>query len=171
METNCSEPVVLPLITTGWQVLGKMTSLSSEVNWLWYSILGLPRWHGGKERACLWKRGRFDSGSGRSPGRGNSNPLQYSCLENSMDRGAWWATVHDAEKSQTRLSNWAFHVDSWSRKNFPNLNMVPMDTGRGKLSWRLEGCQVARFTASRVTKKLRLQSGEPKAGAWMEEGS
>ena len=34
--------------------------------------------------------------SGRSPGGGNDNPLQYSCLENSMDRGAWWATVHGA---------------------------------------------------------------------------
>ena len=35
-------------------------------------------------------------GSGRSPGGGNDNPLQYSCLENSMDRGAWWAVVHGA---------------------------------------------------------------------------
>ena len=43
--------------------------------------------------------------SGRSPGEGNGNPLQYSCLENSMDRGAWWATVHGVSKSQTRLSN------------------------------------------------------------------
>ena len=34
-------------------------------------------------------------GSGRSPGEGNGNPLQYSCLENPMDRGAWWATVHE----------------------------------------------------------------------------
>ena len=42
-------------------------------------------------------------GSGRSPGRGNGNPLQYSCLENLMDRGAWWATVHGVTKSQTRL--------------------------------------------------------------------
>jgi len=42
-------------------------------------------------------------GSGRSPGGGNGNPLQYSCLENSMDRGAWWATVHGVAKSQTRL--------------------------------------------------------------------
>ena len=40
-------------------------------------------------------------GSGRSPGVGNGNPLQYSCLENSMDRGAWWATVHGAAKSWT----------------------------------------------------------------------
>ena len=37
-------------------------------------------------------------GSGRSPGEGNGNPLQYSCLENSMDRGAWWATVHGFTK-------------------------------------------------------------------------
>ena len=44
-------------------------------------------------------------GSGRSPGKGNGNPLQYSCLENSMDRGAWWATVHGIEKSWTRLSD------------------------------------------------------------------
>ena len=41
------------------------------------------------------------SGSGRSPGEGNGNPLQYSCLENPMDRGTWWATVHGVAKSQT----------------------------------------------------------------------
>ena len=46
-------------------------------------------------------------GSGRSPRGGNSNPLQYSCLENSMDRGAWWATVHGVAQSQTRRSGWA----------------------------------------------------------------
>ena len=43
-------------------------------------------------------------GSGRSPGEGNGNPLQYSFLENYMDRGAWQATVHGVTKSQTRLS-------------------------------------------------------------------
>ena len=43
-------------------------------------------------------------GSGRSPGEGNGNPLQYSCLENSMDGGAWWAIVHGVAKSQTQLS-------------------------------------------------------------------
>ena len=42
-------------------------------------------------------------GSGRSPGEGNGNPLQYSCLENPMDRGAWRATVRGVTKSQTRL--------------------------------------------------------------------
>ena len=44
-------------------------------------------------------------GSGRSPGEGNGNPLQYSCLENPMDGGAWWTTVHGVTKSQTRLSD------------------------------------------------------------------
>ena len=47
-------------------------------------------------------------GSGRSSGEGNGNPLQYSCLENPMDRGAWWATVHGVAKSQTRLSDFTF---------------------------------------------------------------
>ena len=43
-------------------------------------------------------------GSGRSPGVGNGNPLQYCCLENSMDRGTWWAIVHGVTKSRTWLS-------------------------------------------------------------------
>ena len=42
-------------------------------------------------------------GSGKSPRVGNGNPLQYSCLKNPMDRGAWWTTVHGVAKSQTRL--------------------------------------------------------------------
>ena len=44
-------------------------------------------------------------GSGRSPGGGHGNPLQYSCLENPMDRGAWWATVQGVVKSQTQLKH------------------------------------------------------------------
>ena len=45
---------------------------------------------------------------GRSPGAGNGNPLQYSCLENPMDRGAWEAAVHGVAKSWTRLSDFTF---------------------------------------------------------------
>ena len=44
-------------------------------------------------------------GLGRSPGEGNGNPLQYSYLENPMDRGAWWATVHRVTKSRTQLGS------------------------------------------------------------------
>ena len=47
-------------------------------------------------------------GLGRFPGEGNGNPLQYSCLENPMDGGAWWATVHGVAKSSTRLNNFTF---------------------------------------------------------------
>ena len=46
--------------------------------------------------------------SGRSSGEGNGKPLQYSCLENSIDGGAWWAAVHGVTKSQTQLSNFTF---------------------------------------------------------------
>ena len=62
----------------------------------------------GKPSAC--NAGDLDSipGSGRSPGEGNGNPLQYSCLENPMDGGAWWATVCGVAKSQTRLSYFLF---------------------------------------------------------------
>ena len=45
---------------------------------------------------------------GTSPGEGNGNPLQYSCLENPMDGGPWWATVHGVTKSQTQLSDFTF---------------------------------------------------------------
>ena len=48
-------------------------------------------------------------GLGRSPGGGHGNPLQYSCLENSTDKGAWWATVHRVTKSQTRLKRLSMH--------------------------------------------------------------
>ena len=72
---------------------------------------GLPRWLRGKESARPMRgdaghMGLF-LGVGGSPRGGNSNPLQYSCLENPMDRGAWEATVHGVPKSQTWLSNWA----------------------------------------------------------------
>ena len=51
-------------------------------------------------------------GSGRSPGEGNGNLLQYSCLENPMDGEAWWATVQGVSKSRTRLSNFTFTFKS-----------------------------------------------------------
>ena len=55
-----------------------------------------------------------DSGSipcsGRSPGKGNGYPLQYSCLENSMDRGFWWATVHRVTKSWAQLKQPSTHA-------------------------------------------------------------
>ena len=68
-------------------------------------FLGFPSGSDGKESACNVGDLGSVPGSGRSPGGEHGNPLQYSSLENSMDRGAWWATVHGVPKSQTRLSN------------------------------------------------------------------
>ena len=61
-------------------------------------IKGFSGGSDGKESAC--NAGDLGSipGWGRSPGEGNGNSLQYSCLENSMDRGAWWATVHGVQR-------------------------------------------------------------------------
>ena len=66
--------------------------------------VGLPWWLSGKESACsagTTGDAVLIPGSGRSLGGGYGNPLQYSCLENPMDRGAWQATVHRVAKSQT----------------------------------------------------------------------
>ena len=62
------------------------------------------------------------SGSGRSPGEGNGNLLQYYCLENPMDRRAWWATAHGVAKSWTRLSDFTFTFFGFS--DFAHLEVV-----------------------------------------------
>ena len=65
-------------------------------------------------------------------GEGNGNPLQYSCLENPMNRGAWWAAVHGVAKSRTRLSDFTFtfHFPAWEKE---------MATHSSVLAWRIPG--------------------------------
>ena len=76
-------------------------------------LIGLPRRLSGKESASAGDAGDTGDaalipGSETSPGGGNGDPLQYSCLENSMDRATWWITVHERGwKRWTRLSDWA----------------------------------------------------------------
>ena len=60
--------------------------------------IGFPGGSVGEESACNSGEQGSVSGWGRSPGEGNGYPLQYSCLENLMDRGAWWATVHEVAR-------------------------------------------------------------------------
>ena len=62
--------------------------------------MGFPDGSDSKESACNAQDLSSTPRSGKSPGEENGNPLQYSCLENSMNRGAWWATVHGVTKSQ-----------------------------------------------------------------------
>ena len=71
---------------------------------LWYWCYSSPCGSDGKESAHNAGDTGLIPGSGRSLGEGNGNPLQYSCLENSMDRGGWWATIHGITKSRTQLS-------------------------------------------------------------------
>jgi len=76
-----------------------LTSLILSV-WAWY----VKVWDG-KESACNAGDMCWIPGSGRSPGEGNGYPLQYSSLENSIDRGAWWATLHGVAELNTTQSN------------------------------------------------------------------
>ena len=80
------------------------------------SCIGFPRWFSGKE--STW--GSIPD-SGRSPGKGNCNPLQYSCLGIPMDRGGWWATGLEITKSWKQLSSQATscitHCDKWNDGN------------------------------------------------------
>ena len=82
--------------------------MTEEVVWLsGISERGSPGGSDGKESACNAGDPGLIPGSGRSLGGGNGNPLQYSCLGNTMNRGAWKATVLGVAKSQTQLKNLA----------------------------------------------------------------
>ena len=67
--------------------------------------MGFPCGSDSNESACNAGNPDLIPGLERSLGEGNGNPLHYSCLKNSMDRGAWWPTVHGVAKSQIQLSN------------------------------------------------------------------
>ena len=82
-------------------------------------------------------------------GEGNGTPLQYSCLQNPMDRGAWWAAVHGVTKSRTRLSNFTFFTFMhWRRKWQPTPVFLPGES-QGQTSlvgYRLWGCTESGMT-------------------------
>ena len=83
-------------------------------------LAGIPRWQSGTE--CAWQRRRcgLDPWFWRSPGLGNGNSFWYSCLENPMERGAWWATVYEVAKSGAWLSTYAHFLaiilTKWKKK-------------------------------------------------------
>ena len=89
--------------------------------------------------------------SNKQSGEGNGNPLQYSCLENPMDGGAWWATVHGVAKSRTRLIDFTltFHFHfTWRRQWQPTPVFLPGESqGRGSLV----GCRLWGRTESDTT--------------------
>ena len=79
-------------------------------------------------------------------GEGSGNPLQYSCLENPMDRGAWQATVHEVTKSRTQLSDFTF--THWRRKWQPTPVFLP---GESQGRWSMVGCHLWGRTESDTT--------------------
>ena len=104
-------------------------------------IQGFPGGSDGKVSACNAGDPALILGSGRSPGEGNGNPLQYSCLENPMDGEAWWATVHGVAKSWTRLRNFTFSdyrntmFDPWVSQD--NSLEMEMATHSSILAWKV----------------------------------
>ena len=105
----------MQVLTLGWEdpLEKEMATHSSIPAWeiLWTEKSefapqpqGFPDSSAGKESSCNAGDPGSIPGLGRSPGEGNGNPLQYSCLENSMGREAWWAIAHGIAKSWTKLS-------------------------------------------------------------------
>ena len=85
----------------------------------------------GKESACNAGDLGFIPRSGRSPGEGNGNPLQYSCLENPVDGGAWSAVVHGVAKSRTQLNfTFPFHLHALEEETAIHSSV---------LAWRIPG--------------------------------
>ena len=76
---------------------------------------GFPHSSVGKESACNAGDPGLIAGSGRSPGEGNVNPLQYSCLENPIERGAWQATVHGIARVRHDLGTIPHHHTQWEK--------------------------------------------------------
>ena len=99
-------PVIGPLQERlWWPFLLQVIDISGSPKTTASALQGFP---GGSEvKASACNAGDLGStpGLGRSPGEGNGNPLQYSCLENPMDGGAWWATAHGVSKSRSWLSD------------------------------------------------------------------
>ena len=98
------QPVSNPICPSISAFYWKASALAASFGARRDSFRGFPGGSEVKASACNVGDLGLIPGSGRSPGEGNSNLLQYSCLENPKDGGAWWATVHGVAKSQTRLS-------------------------------------------------------------------
>ena len=101
-------PLVLISQEAGWQRILESAPLFPSCLTLGISPQGFPDGSVGKESACNAGDSGSILGSRRSPGEGNGNPLQYSCLKNSMDRGAWQAAVHGVTKLHDCATNFHF---------------------------------------------------------------
>ena len=111
------EDLVQPEATQDWYNFGRYLSLSTKVALV---VKNLPANAGDIRDMGLIP------GSGRSPGGGHGSPLQFSCLENPMDRGAWWTTLHRVTQSRTRLKRLSSSSSTTARPGFdPWVEKIP----------------------------------------------
>ena len=94
---------------------------------IYFQISGFPSGSDDKESACSAEDLGSIPGLGRSPGGGHGNPLQYSCLEKSMDKRAWLAAVHGVSQSQTQLRDYHFHLPWSDETRCHNLSFLNVD--------------------------------------------
>ena len=108
--------------------------------------------------SCCASLGCFDGDLVQ--GEGNGTPLHYSCLENPMDRGAWWAAVHGVAKSRTRLSDFtfSFHFHALERE---------MATHSSVLAWRIPGMGELGGLLSVGLHRVRHDWSDLAAAAWL----
>ena len=90
---------------SGRENMGRIRKMETTKGWNYKKSTCSPGGPDSEESVCIAGDLGSIPGSGRSLGESNGNPLQYSCLEHSIDRGAWQTTLHGVTKSQTRLSN------------------------------------------------------------------
>ena len=119
MCTECLEPSRLVSITLIFVIV------------LFYFLKSLPGRSDSKESACNAGDLGLIPGMGRSPGGGHGNPLQYSCLENPVDRGAWRVTVRGETESQTRLNDRAQPHTSWAARLTRRFSVVNAELSVG----------------------------------------
>ena len=133
----------------------------------WIFKVGFPGGSDSKESICNSKDWGSTPGLGWSPGEGNGNLLQYSCLENSMDRGPWQATVHGVAKSGAQLSGYHFHFHfRWRSKVMRCKTTTVMWRRVGGAEWRdcKECCLFPHFLIYSMSSAYPFQSVQWRKG-------
>ena len=124
------------MVTLGWLsflwLVRAEIGLNQEFGWATlFCIWGLPKWLSGEESACSAGDTDLIPGSERSSGKGHGKPLQYSCLENPMNRGVWWATIHGVTKE----------LDMTEQLNNNNNNLLEQKQNARMTDGEAGGCQ------------------------------
>ena len=116
-----------------------------------------------KESVCNAEDLSSTPGLGNSPGEGNGNPLQYSWLENSMDRGAWWATVHGVSKELDKTEQHFTFEPQWlsSKRIYLQYRRLRFDPWVGKIPWRRKWQPTPVFLPRKSYEQRRLVDYSP----------